>query len=52
MKDATVRRLNALEADYTAAANAAVEEDRDELIDLLVAEYPAAVEQVMTGDAA
>ncbi|MFC4951192.1 hypothetical protein [Pseudonocardia sp. GCM10023141] len=55
MKDATVHRLNALDAldaEYTAAVNAAVEEDRDDLIQQLVADYPVAVQQLMTGDAA
>lgn len=52
MKDATVLRLNALDADYTAAVNAAVDEDRDDLIEQLVAEYPIAVNELLTGDAA
>lgn len=52
MKDATVLRLNALDVDYTAAVNAAVDEDRDDLIEQLVAEYPIAVNELLTGDAA
>jgi hypothetical protein len=52
VKDATVFRLNALEADYVEAVNAAVGEDRDDLIEQLVAEYPRAVKELLTGDAA
>ena len=32
MKDATVRRLLALDEEYTAAVNAAVAENRDDLV--------------------
>lgn len=52
MKDVTVLRLNALDADYTEAVNAAVGEDRDDLVEQLVAEYPQAVRALLAGDAA
>ena len=52
MKDATVHRLNALDAEYTAAVNAAVEEGREDLIDQLVVEYPVAMQEIMTAEAA
>lgn len=52
MKDATVLRLNALDADYTEAVNAAVGEDRDDLVERLVAEYPVAVSALLADDAA
>ncbi|MGH8965784.1 MAG: hypothetical protein ACRDXB_10720 [Actinomycetes bacterium] len=52
MKDATVRRLQALEEEYTFAVNAAVGEDRDDLVDALVAEYPDVALEVLRGDAA
>jgi hypothetical protein len=52
MNDATVRRLNALDEEYTAAVNAAIEEDREDLVRQLVAEYPDAAAQIMIGDAA
>jgi len=52
MKDSTVRRLEALEGEYVASVNAAVAEDRDDLIAELVAEYPDAALRVMHGDAA
>jgi hypothetical protein len=48
VKDATVRRLNALDAEYTATAD----DNGDEFIDQLLADYPVAAEQLMTGDAA
>ncbi|MDT7710872.1 MAG: hypothetical protein QOG20_6479 [Pseudonocardiales bacterium] len=52
MNDATVRRLNALDEEYTAAVNAAIEEDREDLVRQLVAEYPDAAAQIMISDAA
>ena len=52
MKDATVRRLLALDEEYTAAVNDAVAEDRDDLVDELVAEYPDAAAKIMTEEAA
>jgi len=52
MNDATVRRLNALDEQYTAAVNEAVAEDRDDLVRDLVAKYPDAAAQVMADEAA
>jgi hypothetical protein len=52
MKDVTVRRLQALEEEYTFAVNAAVGENRDDLVDELVADYPDAALEVLRGDAA
>lgn len=52
MNDSTVRRLNALDDQYTAAVNEAIAEDRDDLVQLLVAEYPDAAAEIMTGEAA
>ncbi len=53
MKDATVRRLQALEEEYTFAVNAAVGENRDDLVEQLAAEYPdAALDLLMRSDAA
>lgn len=52
MKDATVRRLQALDEEYTAAVNAAIEEDRNDLVAQLAAEYPDAAAEVMNADAA
>jgi hypothetical protein len=52
MKDDTVRRLNALDQEYTAAVNSAVAEDRDDLIQQLVAEYPDAALEIMNDEAA
>jgi hypothetical protein len=52
MKDDTVRRLNALDDEYTAAVNVAVAEDRDDLIQELVAEYPDAALEIMNNEAA
>jgi hypothetical protein len=53
MKDATVRRLQALEDEYTFAVNAAIGENRDDLVDALAAEYPdAALELLLRSDAA
>jgi hypothetical protein len=52
MKDATVRRLQALEEEYTFAVNAAVSENRDDLVDQLAADYPDAAMELMRSDAA
>lgn len=52
MKDDTVRRLNALDQEYTAAVHSAVAEDRDDLIQQLVAEYPDAALEIMNDEAA
>ncbi|GAA1304086.1 hypothetical protein ACQPZA_29940 [Pseudonocardia xinjiangensis] len=52
MKDDTVRRLNALDDEYTAAVNAAVAENRDDLIHQLVEEYPDAALEIMSNEAA
>lgn len=52
MNDSTVRRLNALDDQYTAAVNEAIAEDRDDLIDQLVAEYPDAAAEIMADEAA
>ncbi len=52
MNDATVRRLLELDQEYTAAVNCAIAEDRDDLVDVLVDEYPDAAAQIMTEDAA
>jgi hypothetical protein len=52
MKDDTVRRLQALEEEYTFAVNAAVGEGRDDLVEELVSDYPDAALEVLRGDAA
>jgi hypothetical protein len=52
MKDATVRRLQALEEEYTFAVNAAVGENRDDLVEQLANEYPDAALEVLRSDAA
>jgi len=52
MKDATVRRLQALEEEYTFAVNAAVGENRDDLVEQLVSDYPDAALEVLRSDAA
>jgi hypothetical protein len=53
MKDATVRRLQALEDEYTFAVNAAIGENRDDLVEVLAAEYPdAALELLLRSEAA
>ena len=52
MNDATVRRLNALDEQYTAAVNEAIAEDRDDLIQQLVDEYPDAAAEIMNSEAA
>ena len=51
MKDITVRRLQALGEEYTAAVNAAVGEDRNDLVAELAAEYPDAAAEIMNADA-
>ena len=50
MDDAITRRLRALTEDYTEALNAAVAEDRDDIVRLLVSEYPDHAAAVLTGD--
>jgi hypothetical protein len=52
VKDATVRRLLALDEEYTAAVNAAVAENRDDLVWELAAEYPDAAAKIMSEEAA
>jgi hypothetical protein len=52
MKDATVRRLQALEEEYTFAVNAAIGENRDDLVEQFTAEYPDAALEVLRSDAA
>ena len=52
MSDATARRLLELDQQYTAAVNAAIGEDRDDLVRQLVAEYPDAAAEIMRADAA
>ena len=52
MKDVTVRRLQALEEEYPVTGNAAVGENRDDLIDELVDQYPDAAIAILRGDAA
>ena len=47
MNDVTVRRLQALDEEYTAAVNAAIEEDRFDLVQRLAAEYPDAAAEIM-----
>ena len=47
-----MRRLLALDEEYTAAVNAAVAEDRDDLVDDLVAEYPDATAKIIAEGAA
>jgi hypothetical protein len=52
MNDTTVRRLQALEEEYTFAVNAALGENRDDLVELLAAEYPEAALDIMADEAA
>jgi hypothetical protein len=52
MNDATVRRLQALDEEYTAAVNAAIEEGRDDLVQHLAAEYPDHAAEIMEAAAA
>lgn len=51
MTDAIARRLRELDEEYTAAVNAAIEEDRDDLVRELAAEYPDAAAAVLVGAA-
>lgn len=48
MNDATVQRLQALDEEYTAAVNAAIAEDRDDLVRVLAAEYPDAAAEIIS----
>jgi hypothetical protein len=52
MNEATVRRLQALDDEYTVAVNEAIAEDRYDVIDQLVAEYPDAAAEIMEEEAA
>jgi len=52
MTDETVRRLQALDDEYTAAVNTAIAEDRMDLVQRLADEYPEAAAEVMDADAA
>jgi hypothetical protein len=47
MTDETVRRLQALDEEYTAAVNYAIAEDRMDLVQRLADEYPDAAAEVM-----
>ena len=47
MTDETVRRLQALDEEYTAAVNDAIEEDRFDLVQRLADEYPDAAAEIM-----
>ena len=47
MTDETVRRLQALDEEYTAAVNTAIAEDRMDLVQRLADEYPDAAAEVM-----
>jgi hypothetical protein len=50
VNDATVRRLLELDQEYTAAVNSAIAEDRDDLIDVLVDEYPDAAARIIIAE--
>jgi hypothetical protein len=52
MNDSTVSRLNALDEEYTYAVNAAIEEDREDVVRQLAAEYPDAAAEIMRAEAA
>lgn len=52
MSDSTERRLKALDEEYTYAVNAALEEDRTDLVQQLAAEYPDAAMEIMRAEAA
>ncbi|WP_214402121.1 hypothetical protein [Pseudonocardia lacus] len=52
MKDTTVRRLLALDQEYTAAVNSAIAEDREDLVAELADEYPDAAAKIMIADSA
>lgn len=47
MNDTTVRRLHELSDEYTARVNAAVAEDRDDLVRELADQYPDAIAAVL-----
>lgn len=47
MTNETVRRLQALDEEYTAAVNVAVAEDRADVVEQLVDEYPDAAAEIM-----
>jgi hypothetical protein len=47
MTDETVRRLQALDDEYTAAVNTAIAEDRMDLVQRLADEYPEAAAEEM-----
>ena len=51
MNDVTVRRLQALDEEYTAAVNAAIEEDRSTSSSGCADEYPDAAAEIL-GEAA
>jgi hypothetical protein len=52
MNDTTVRRLNALDEEYTYAVNAAIEEDRQDVVRQLASEYPDAAAEIIAAEAA
>jgi hypothetical protein len=52
MNDTTIRRLNALDEEYTYAVNAAIEEDREDVIQQLASEYPDAAAEIIAAEAA
>jgi hypothetical protein len=52
MNDTTVRRLNALDEEYTYAVNSAIEENREDVVRQLAAEYPDAAAEIMAAEAA
>ncbi len=52
MNESTERRLRALDEEYTEAVNRAIEEDRDDLVRELAAEYPDAALDIMRDEAA
>lgn len=52
MNDITVRRLNDLDEEYTYAVNAAIEENREDVVRQLVSEYPDAAAEIMAAEAA
>ena len=52
MTDETVRRLQALDEEYTAAVNTAIAEERFDLVQHLAEEYPDAAAEIMEEEAA
>jgi hypothetical protein len=52
VKDSTVRRLQHLDEQYTAAVNAAIDENREDLVWRLAAEYPDAAAEIMAAEEA